>query len=102
MKAFVRLVSALGIAAVLGATAVFAAPPPAKTTPVKAHSFMNKKGHMVNVKAHTRVVPAKKTVAVKAHSFMNKKGHVVNVKAHTRKAPMKGMKKMTPKPGGTM
>ncbi len=102
MKAFTRLASALGLAAVFCTTAVFAAAPPAKTTNVKAHSFMNKKGHMVNVKAHTRVVPAKKTVAVKAHSFMNKKGHMVNVKAHTRKAPMKSMKKMTPKPGHTM
>lgn len=94
MNTVSRFAAALGLALAFGTTAAFAQTPP-KTTAVKAHSFMNKKGHMVNVKAHTRVVPAKKTTMVKAHSFVNKKGTLVKVKAHSRMMPAKKSAKPT-------
>lgn len=101
MKAFTRLVSALGLAAVFCTTVVFAQAPPA-TTHVKGYTKTMKNGKTVTVKGYNRVhnMPAK--MHVKGYTKTLKSGKTVAVKGYTRKAPMKGMKKMMPKPGHTM
>ena len=102
MKAFARLASALGLAAVFATTVVFAQTPPPAGMHVKGYTKMTKTGKMVHVKGYTRGAKMPKMAHVKGYTKMTKTGKMVHVKGYSRKAPAKGTMKMTPKPGSTM
>lgn len=104
MKTFARILSALGLAAVLGVTPVFAQAPAPAGTHVKGYTKTTKTGKTIQVKGYTRAAkPAMPKMAhVKGYTRMTKTGKMVQVKGYTRKVTPKGAKPMTSKPGGTM
>ncbi len=106
MKTFARILSAIGLAAVLGATAVFAQTPAPAKTHVKGYTKVTKTGQMVHVKGYNRAAKPAKTTRVSGYTKMTKTGETVHVNGYNRKAPskMKMPSKMTPgiNPGAKM
>ena len=96
VKTFARLVSALALAAVLGASAAFAQTPPPTGTHVKGYTKTMKSGKMVHVSGYTKKAktPMTKMAHVKGYTKMTKSGKMVQVKGYTRKVAPKGMKPM--------
>ncbi|MGI4791302.1 MAG: hypothetical protein ACRYFS_20945 [Janthinobacterium lividum] len=94
MKIFTRLTAALGLVALVAATAFAQAP--TSGTPVKGYTKTLKSGKTVAVKGYTRKpMMAPKTTAVKGYTKTLKSGKTVSVKGYSRKA---SMKKTAPKP----
>jgi hypothetical protein len=101
MKLFTHLTVALGLTALVAATAFAQAPSPMSApagTHVKGYTKTLKSGKTVAVKGYTRTAKPMAKKSVKGYTKTLKSGKTVSVKGYTRKAPMKSMKKMAPKP----